>query len=172
MIFLRHRTHPVGNWLCFDGYGMKDIQSRFEPRISLVTLGVADVEASAQFYEALGFSRSRGAGNESVVFLPLRGIVLGLFSRTALAEDAGFDDAEPPRAFGGITLAYNTRSRDEVDALFRTAVAAGARALKSPQDVFWGGYSGYVADPDGHPWEIAFNPHWGLSEDGALRLPA
>jgi catechol 2,3-dioxygenase-like lactoylglutathione lyase family enzyme len=144
---------------------------RFEPRISLVTLGVADVEASARFYETLGFKRSRGAGTESIVFMPLRGIVLGLFSRSSLAEDAGLEDGTPG-AFGGITLAYNTRSEAEVDTLFDAVVAAGGRPLKRPVKVFWGGYSGYVADPDGHPWEIAFNPQWEVSEDGAMRLPA
>jgi predicted lactoylglutathione lyase len=144
---------------------------RFEPRISLVTLGVSDLEVSASFYETLGFKRSRGAGNESVVFMPLRGIVLGLFSRTALAEDVGLEDG-PADRFGGITLAYNTRSEVEVDVLFEAVVGAGGRALKGPAKAFWGGYSGYVADPDGHPWEIAFNPHWEVSADGAMRLPA
>lgn len=145
--------------------------TRFEPRISLVTLGVADVERSAQFYERLGFTRSRGASAETIVFLPLRGIVLGLYARSALAEDACLPDGPAP-AFGGITLAYNGRSPEEVDALYEAALAAGARGLKRPVKAAWGGYSGYVADPDGHPWEIAHNPFWQMSEDGAVCLPA
>ncbi len=147
------------------------VRAEFEPRISLVTLGVADVERSARFYEGLGFRRSRGSSVESTVFIPLRGIVLGLYGRSALAEDAGMSDGVAG-SFGGITLAYNARDRDEVETLFARAVETGARALRTPRETAWGGYSGYVADPDGHPWEIAFNPHWALSEDGALRLPA
>jgi predicted lactoylglutathione lyase len=143
----------------------------FEPRISLITLGVSDVEASAQFYERMGFERSRSSSTDSVVFIPLRGIVLGLFSRTALAEDAGLD-VGTPSSFGGITIAYNTRSEAEVDMLFELMVSVGGKALKAPAKVFWGGYSCYVADPDGYPWEIAFNPYWEVSPDGAMRLPA
>ncbi|WP_188408606.1 VOC family protein [Agaricicola taiwanensis] len=150
---------------------MSRTKETFEPRISLITLGVRDVEASAQFYERMGFERSKSSSTDSVVFIPLRGIVLGLFSRTALAEDAGLD-ASPPTPFGGITIAYNTRSEEEVDRLFELMVSVGGKPLKAPQKVFWGGYSCYVADPDGHPWEIAFNPHWEVSPDGAMRLPA
>lgn len=145
-------------------------KDKFEPRISLITLGVSDVEASAQFYEKMGFKRSPSSVPDTVVFLPLRGIVLGLFSRSALAEDAGVD-LGTPGAFGGITIAYNTRSEGEVDSLFAMMTSIGGRPLKAPGKVFWGGYSSYVADPDGHPWEIAFNPDWEVSEDGHMRLP-
>lgn len=139
-----------------------------EPRISLLTLGVSDLARSRAFYEKLGFTPSP-AGNEQVVFFQAGGMALGLFGRDALAKDAHLPAAGS--GFGGITIAYNARSKAEVDAVFAEAVAAGARPLKQPVDVFWGGYSGYFADPDGHPWEVAWNPGFTLAADGALRLP-
>jgi catechol 2,3-dioxygenase-like lactoylglutathione lyase family enzyme len=140
-----------------------------EQRLSAVTLGVADLERPRRFYEE-GLGWQRGNRHPEVVFFQLGGLILALFSRQALAEDAGL--AEAGSGFGGFTLAYNTRSREEVDAVMVEAEAAGAGILKPAQDTFWGGYAGYFADPDGHLWEVAWNPHFTLGEDGSLRLPA
>lgn len=141
-----------------------------EQRLSVVTLGVADLERSRRFYEVgLGWTAS-AASQEGVVFFQLGGMVLTLYPRPALAEDAGLPDAPAPR-FSGITLAYNVRDRNEVADVLETAVKAGGSLLKPAQDVFWGGHSGYFADPDGHAWEVAWNPFWPLDADGAVRLP-
>lgn len=141
-----------------------------EQRLSLVTLGVADVAAARRFYEeGLGWKPS-SQSNPNIAFFPLGGMVLALYQRAALAEDARLP--ADGSGFGGITLAYNGRSREEVDAVMAKTVAAGATVLKPAQEVFWGGYSGYVADPDGHPWEVAWNPFWDIAEDGSVRLPA
>jgi predicted lactoylglutathione lyase len=145
-----------------------DVQ--FEPRITVMTLGVADVVAATAFYERIGFAKAEGASSEGVAFFPLAGGgVLALYGRANLAADAGL--AETGFGFGGMSLSYNARSREEVEGLVDAFVAAGGRLLKAPHDVFWGGYVGYAADPDGHLWEIAFNPHWELAEDGMVRLP-
>ncbi|HKZ95923.1 MAG TPA: VOC family protein [Hyphomicrobiaceae bacterium] len=140
-----------------------------EPRLSLVTLGVADVGRARRFYEALGFKAS-AASQESVAFFDAGGVVLGLYGRGALAEDAHVSDSEP--AFSGVALAHNARSEEEVDRVLAEAVAAGARLAKKGQKAFWGGYSGYFADPDGHLWEVAYNPHFPLDASGRIRLPA
>ena len=140
-----------------------------DQRLSIITLGVRDLGRARRFYEALGWKASK-AGNDQIVFFQLLGIVLGLYSREALAEDAHVPDDAPSAKFGGIAIAYNARDKAEVDRVLKEAVAAGAALLKPAQDVFWGGYSGYFADPDGHPWEVAFNPHWRLEDDGSLRL--
>lgn len=138
-----------------------------QQRLSLVTLAVDDIARSRRFYEALGWKPS--FSNEEVAFYQLNGIVLGLFDRDAMAKDQGVD---PDRVgVGGVALAYNVASRDEVDATFAEAREAGARVIKEPKDAPWGGYSGYFADPDGHPWEVAWNPDWTLSEGGSVRLP-
>ena len=137
-----------------------------EQRLSVVTLGVADLERSRRFYEALGWKR--GNRNEAVVFFQLNGMVLSLFSREELAADARLPAAGS--GFGGITLAYNARSREDVDAVIAEAERAGARILKPAEDAFWGGYSGYFCDPDGHPWEVAWNPEWELTTEGNVRL--
>lgn len=139
-----------------------------EQRLSIVTLGVADLDRSRTFYERLGWRRS-GKAFEGVAFFQAGGVVLSLYPRAALAEDAHVP-AEGA-GFGGIALAHNARSREEVDAVLAEAQAAGARLLKPAQDVFWGGYSGYFADPDGYPWEVAWNPSFPLDEAGRLRLP-
>ena len=138
--------------------------------IALVTLGVADLARATRFYEALGFVLSRSQSSDSVSFFRAGGVVLGLFGRAALAADAGLVDG-PPSPFGGITLARNLPSREAVDSAFTDAIAAGATALKPPQEVFWGGYSGYVADLDGHPIELAWNPFFLLRDDGSIDLP-
>ena len=139
-----------------------------EPRISLVTLGVADIGRSRRFYEALGWKAS-SASVESTVFFQLGGMALSLFGREALAEDASLPSEGS--GFGGITLAQNVRSEEAVDQLLAEAERAGARILKPAQRVFWGGYCGYFADPDGHPWEVAWNPGFEILPDGSLRLP-
>lgn len=142
---------------------------KFEPRISLITLGVVDLAAATRFYETLGFELHSGQSNESVSFFALGGgLVLALFGRDALAEDAG----QPP--FAGrtaISLAYNTRSELEVDKLVAAFVVAGGSLAKAPDRTLWGGYSAYVADPDGHLWEIAHNPFWNFDEHGGIALP-
>ena len=137
-------------------------------RINIVTLGVEDVARSRLFYEALGW-RASSASQPSIVFLRGNGTVLALFGRTALAEDAAVEDR--PTGFAAVALAYNARSKDEVDQVYAQAVQAGARAVKTPHPVFWGGYSGYFADPDGHLWEVAWNPFFPLDEHGGLQLP-
>lgn len=138
-----------------------------EQRLSMVTLGVADLERSRHFYEALGWKRGDD-GNTPIVFFQLNGFILGLWSRTALADEAGLALSE--RGFGGIALAYNVRSKEEVDKVLAEAERAGARLLRAADDTFWGGYSGYFADPDGHPWEVAWNPYWPIADDGSVRL--
>jgi hypothetical protein len=138
-----------------------------EPRISLVTLGVADMVRARRFYEALGWHAS-GPG-EGVTFFQAGCMILSLYGREALAEDAHLPAGGS--GFGGVTLAYNVRERADVDGVLDEAKAAGATILKPAEDVFWGGYSGYFADPDGHPWEVAWNPHFPLMEDGSIRLP-
>lgn len=136
--------------------------------ISIVTLGVTDLARSTAFYEALGW-RNTTASQDSVTFLQGASIVLGLYGRAALAEDAQI--AETPAGFRGVTLAINLESEAAVDAYFERAIAAGAHAQKTPQKVFWGGYSGYFADPDGHLWEVAHNPFFqGDVSTGQLRL--
>ena len=139
-----------------------------EPRLSLVTLGVADIARARKFYEALGFKAS-SASQESVVFLSAGGVVLSLYGRAALAEDARVENSAP--GFAGVTLAHNCRTEAEVDAVIAHAVACGATLRKPAQKVFWGGYSGYFADPDGHLWEVAHNPFFPLAADGRVQLP-
>tara|TARA_R110002020_G_scaffold150446_3_gene327174 strand:+ start:1915 stop:2349 length:435 start_codon:yes stop_codon:yes gene_type:complete len=141
----------------------------FQSRITLITLGVSDIAASTAFYEKLGFKRS-SASNDSVSFFLMSGTVLGLFGRDALAADAGVAPTRP-QAFEGMALAQNLASRDEVDAAWDFAVGCGATPVKKPHEVFWGGYSGYFADPDGHLWELAHNPFMPLGEDGHMILP-
>jgi uncharacterized protein len=139
------------------------------PSLSVITLGVEDLQRSRRFYcEGLGFRAARGS-DENIVFLQAGGVVLGLYPRKLLAEDAMLPHAAS--GFGGITLARNVASKAEVDAALEQAERAGARILKSAREVFWGGYSGYFADPDGHPWEVAYNPYWELGEDGQVKLP-
>ncbi len=139
-----------------------------EPRISLITLGVADLARSRAFYEALGWKASP-ASTAEVVFFQANGMALALWGRAALAADAGVDDR--PSGFSGVSIAHNLRSEAEVDVVFAAAIAAGAEAVKIPHRTFWGGYSGYFADPDWHLWEIAHNPHFPLDERGNLHLP-
>jgi catechol 2,3-dioxygenase-like lactoylglutathione lyase family enzyme len=136
--------------------------------ITLITLGVADVAKATAFYERLSLVKS-SASQEAVTFFKAGPVVLGLFGREALHEDAQAGDLWTGN--GGIAVAANYASEAEVDAMLAKAKAAGARIVKPAAKVFWGGYSGYFADPDGHLWEIAFNPHWGLDEEGRIELP-
>ena len=138
-----------------------------EQRVSLVTLGVADLAASRRFYEALGWS-SASDPDWGVVFFQTGSMVLGLWSREELAKDSGREDTH---GWGGITLAHNVRSPAEVDAVIAEARCAGATIAREGAATFWGGYSGAFLDPDGHAWEIAHNPGWELGPDGAVILP-
>ena len=138
-----------------------------EQRLTLVTLGVGDLDRSRRFYAALGWHEIEPR-QDGVAFFQLNGIGLSLVPRAELAKDA--EVADSAAGFSGITLAHNLRSEAEVDALFAEMVAAGAAAVKSPRKVFWGGYSGYVADPDGHLWELAHNPFFPLDAVGNVTL--
>ena len=139
-----------------------------EQRISLVTLGVGNLERSREFYERLGWKRAMAAA-EGIVFFQAGGMALALYPREELAKDAKV--SEEGSGFGGVTLAYNTRSKKEVDAVLGEAEAAGAKIMKKAEEAFWGGYSGYFADPDGFLWEVAWNPFFEVREDGGIRLP-
>ncbi|HTU43449.1 MAG TPA: VOC family protein [Bryobacteraceae bacterium] len=139
-----------------------------EQRISIVTLGVADLERSRKFYERLGWRRSMRHA-EGVIFFQAGGMALALYPRSELAKDANI--LSPREGFAGFALAYNARNRDEVNAVLAEAEAAGAKLLKPAQEAFWGGYSGYFADPDDFPWEVAWNPTFPIAEDGSIRLP-
>ena len=136
-------------------------------RVTLITLGVADLEQSKAFYAALGWSPA--AEQPGVTFYQLHGQLLGLFPLDELAKDQGRPDAQ--LGTGAVTLAQNFNTVEDVDAAFDLALSAGATCLKRPEKVFWGGYSGYYADLDGHVWELAHNPFWPLSDDGSLTLP-
>jgi uncharacterized protein len=138
-----------------------------EQRLSLVTLGVSDLARARKFYEALGW-HTNAAPEDDVVFFQGVGMVVALWGREQLAEDSGVEDSG---GWGGITPAYNTRSPEEVDAVIEQARAAGARIAREPAATFWGGYSGVFVDPDGHPWEVAHNPHWRVADDGSVTLP-
>ena len=137
-------------------------------RVTLITLGVADLAAARAFYGRLGWVE-HGDSQPGVAFFQMHGAVLALFGAADLAADQGRPDAV--LGTGAVTLAQNFVSEAEVDAAFAAALAAGGTALKAPEKVFWGGYSGYWADPDGHVWEVAMNPFWPLNDDGSLTLP-
>ncbi len=137
-------------------------------RVTLITLGVTDLDRSKAFYGALGWTPTREMPGE-VVFYQINGMALGFFGLGPLAKDQGRPDAK--LGTGAMTLAQNFNTENEVDAAYTAAIAAGATPLKAPEKVFWGGYSGYYADPDGHVWEVAHNPFWPLNEDGSLTLP-
>ena len=140
-------------------------------RYSLVTLGVADVAASTAFYERLGWRRSSASMEGDVTFIDTPGGILGLWSAHELARDAGSPGADPPTGFRGIALAINVGSPAEVDDAIAAWVAAGGTLTRVAAPTDWGGYSGYVADPDGHLWELAHNPFWPLDDRGMPTLP-
>jgi predicted lactoylglutathione lyase len=137
-----------------------------DQRLSLITLGVSDLARARAFYTALGWHSDTDPAID-VVFFQARGMVVALWDRDKLAEDSGVEDTG---GWGGVTLAYNGRSEDEVDAVIAEAEAAGATIARRPAETFWGGYSGAFVDPDGHPWEVAFNPRWTVTDDGATVL--
>ena len=140
-----------------------------QQQLHLITLGVRDLNRSLEFYEqGLGWKRAQASGGD-VVFFSMGGWCSRSTRGDKLAEDATV--TEQGEGFEGITLAYNTRSREEVDEVLRMAAALGARIVKPAQDVFWGGYSGYFADPDGHLWEVAWNPFFEFDDGGRLNLP-
>lgn len=131
-------------------------------KISLITLGVSDVTVSLAFYrDGLGFSTHNYKEGDDVVFFEMEGTWLSLYPREKLAEDAKVLNVQ--KGFNGITLAHNVSSKDEVDSVFALALSLGATSMKKPEDVFWGGYSGYFADPDGYLWEVAYNPFLDLT---------
>ncbi len=136
-------------------------------RVSLVTLGVRDLEKAKAFYGALGWDPV--ASPPSVAFYRTDGLVVALFGLSDLAEDQGRKGTE--LGFGAVTLAQNYPDRESTDMAFEAAIAAGATVLKRPEEVFWGGYSGYYADPDGHVWEVAHNPFWEVSDTGRVTIP-
>lgn len=137
-------------------------------RLSLVTLGVADVARATAFYGALGLTPG-AASNPSVSFFDMDGVLLGLYGRDSLAQDAGV--AAQGQGFRAASLAWNLGSEAEVDAAYARALASGATAVKVPARAVWGGWSGYFADPDGHLWEIAHNPFFPIDARGVTRLP-
>jgi len=137
-----------------------------DQRVSLITLGVSDLARARTFYEALGW-RTGAAPADDVVFFQTGGMIVALWGREQLANDSGVEDGG---GWGGVTLAYNVRSPEEVDTVIGQARAAGARIAREPGTTFWGGYSGIFVDPDGHPWEVAHNPHWTIEADGSVRL--
>ena len=139
-----------------------------EQRVSLITLGVSDLNRSREFYQRLGWRPSM-ANTEGITFFQTGGMALALYPRDELAKDATI--APEGQGFSGITLAYNTRNRNEVDSVLKEAKAAGATILKPAQEAFWGGYSGYFSDPDCFLWEVAWNPHFPIAEDGSIRVP-
>jgi predicted lactoylglutathione lyase len=137
-------------------------------RVNLVTLGVGDLERSRRFYEALGW-KTNAALDDDVVFFQAGEMVVALWDRARLAEDSCVEDAP---GWGGVTLAVNLASPEEVDTITEEAREAGARIGREPAETFWGGYSSVVVDPDGHPWEIAHNPHWTVTDGGGVKLAA
>jgi len=138
-----------------------------EQRVSIVTLGVSELKRSLEFYERLGWRKSM-AKAEDIAFFQVGGMALALYPRHDLANDANISG--DGHGFGGFSLAYNARTREEVDSVLAQAEAAGARILKPAQEAFWGGYSGYFSDPDGFLWEVAWNPFFPIAEDGSIQI--
>jgi predicted lactoylglutathione lyase len=138
-----------------------------EQRVSLVTLGVSDLGRARSFYEAIGWVTNTPP-DMGVVFFQAGGMVLALWSRDELAKDSAVEDGG---GWGGVTLAHNVRSPEQVDAVLHQAGAAGATIARPGAATFWGGYSGVFVDPDGHPWEVAHNPRWEIRDDGSVVLP-
>ena len=140
--------------------------------MSILTLGVADLARSRAFYQSLGWHES-SASNEAIAFFQSGGMILALYPRPELAKDANLKDAPAAaaQAFSGFTLSFNARTRQEVDQVLAEAKTAGAKILKPAQEAFWGGYSGYFADPDNFAWEVAWNPTFPIADDGAIHLP-
>ena len=140
---------------------------KVEPRISIITLGVSSLEKSYEFYTALGFPTSKRP-EDGIVFFKTVGVCLALYPLNDLAKDVSPDFDSNRSGFSGITLAHNTKSKAEVDAILELATRAGGKIEKPAQDVFWGGYSGYFSDPDGNLWEVAYGDCWEFNDDGSL----
>ena len=138
-----------------------------DQRVSLITLGVRDLARARAFYEALGWT-TRAAPDDDVAFFQAGGMIVALWGRDQLAEDSEVTDGG---GWGGITLAYNTRSDEEVDAVIEEARSAGATIAREPGPAFWGGHTAIFIDPEGHPWEVAHNPRWKIADDGSVKLP-
>ena len=136
--------------------------------ITIITFGVANLKRSTLFYESLGWQRS-SMSQESITFIQLNGVVLGLYPRDELAKDACVQNTS--FGFSGVTVAHNVNSEDEVDRILEFARSMGAKITKPGQKVFWGGYSGYFSDPDGYLWEVAYNPFATLDDAGRMHLP-
>jgi hypothetical protein len=140
-----------------------------QQKLHLITLGAADFDRALHFYrDGLGWKPS-SASQDDVAFFPMGGVVFALYPREKLAEDAAV--SPQGSGFGGVTLAYNTRSREEVDAILLAVQGVGGKVTKPASDVFWGGYNGYFADPDGYLWEVAWNPFFEFDEADNLKLP-
>jgi predicted lactoylglutathione lyase len=137
-----------------------------DQRLSLVTLGVRDLERARRFYEALGW-KTGAAPADDVAFFQAGCMIVALWSREQLAEDTVVEDSG---GWGGVTLAYNARSPEEVNSVLAEAEAAGASIPRAGAATFWGGYSGVFIDPEGHAWEVAHNPHWTIADDGSVAL--
>jgi predicted lactoylglutathione lyase len=137
-----------------------------DQRLTVITLGVRDLRRAREFYEALGWT-TRAGPDDDVVFFQSGGMVVALWDRARLAEDSGVADGG---GWGGVTLAHNVRSPADVDRVIAEAEAAGAQIPRHGAETFWGGYSGVFVDPDGHPWEVAHNPHWTIEDDGSVRI--
>ncbi len=137
-----------------------------DQRVSVITLGVADLDRARAFYEALGWT-SPSVPEDGVVFFQCGGMVVALWSRASLAEDSVVED---PGGWGGVALAYNVGSHEEVHAALEEARRAGATVGRAGAATFWGGYSGVFIDPDGHPWEVAHNPFWTIGRDGGVTM--
>jgi uncharacterized protein len=141
------------------------------PRLTVITLGVGDMRKSIAFYAALGFARKLSATGEAVAFFETGATVIGLFPWDQLAHDVALPESPRPQAFRGVTLAWNCNSREEVDAVLDFAASKGAELLKGAGDTDYGGYSGYFADPDGHPWEVVVAPGLEVRDDRRVHLP-
>src|SRR6478609_2088017 len=151
---------------CTYGQRASKKSRRMDQRVSLITLGVADLARARAFYEAIGWTTG-AKPEDDVVFFQTGCMIVALWGRGQLEQDSGVEDAG---GWGGVTLAYNARSPEEVDTVIDEARAAGARIAREGAATFWGGYSGVFVDPDGHPWEVAHNPHWTVADDGSVRL--
>ena len=141
-----------------------------KPCLTVITLGVADMKTSTRFYGALGFARRLQATGEQVAFFDAGSVVLGLYPWDKLADDAAMPDQPRPQVFRGMTLAWNRSTPDEVEEAMSHALSAGARPIKKPHKTFYGGYSGYFADPDGHLWEVVCAPGIDVQADGRVAL--
>ena len=162
------RPRSIGTLLALLGQRMRARRLALVPRVSVITLGVADLRRARAFYEALGWETDSPA-DADVAFFPSGSMVFALWARERLAADSG---VAPGDGYGDVTLAHNVGSPAEVDAVLAMAGAAGATIARDGGETFWGGYSGVFLDLDGHPWEVAHNPHWTLDADGGVTLPS